>query len=271
MRRTLRSRTTRAATAALLLVGAPLTIGARPAAAAGSVRVMHFNICGAICNKGVVAKVGGGNDIVDDARSRIVAIRPAIVTLNEVCAGQFARLKALLKSGGWAMDGAFRAQRQDDRCRGGSGFGDAVFTAAGISGRKVLPLPNSGGETRAILCVWTKAGGGGVLACVLHTVTDNPLKSRQVAAAAKAANSAAARGAVILGGDFNTTPSGMGALLDPGKGGRFVDVDPQRADTRGNKIDYVLFSRAHFANPAGGPQPSRFSDHDVLVGQATRR
>ena len=271
MRRALRSRTTLAATVALLMVGATLTTGAGAAAAAGPVRVMHFNICGAICNHGVVARTGGDNDIVDDARRRIVALRPAIVTLNEVCIGQFNRLRALLKAAGWEMNGTFRAQRSDDRCQGGSGFGDAVFTAAGISGQKVLPLPNSGGESRAILCVWTKAGGGSVLACVLHTVTDNPLRSRQVAAAARAANGAGARGAVILGGDFNTTPSGMGALLEPGKGGRFVDVDPQRADTRGNKIDYVLFSRAHFTNPAGGPQPSRFSDHDVLVGQATRR
>jgi hypothetical protein len=63
----------------------------------------------------------------------------------------------------------------------------------------------------------------------------------------------------------------MGALLDPGKGGRFFDVDPQRSGTRGNKIDYVLFSRGEFANPSGGPVGSRFSDHDALVGQASRR
>jgi len=64
---------------------------------------------------------------------------------------------------------------------------------------------------------------------------------------------------------------GMGALLNPAKGGRFFDVDPQRADTRGSKIDYVLFSRAHFTNPAGGPRVSPYSDHDALVGEASRR
>jgi len=50
-------------------------------------------------------------------------------------------------------------------------------------------------------------------------------------------------------------------------------VDPRPrplAPTRGDKIDYVLLDRGHFTNPSGGPQRSRFSDHDVLVGQATR-
>jgi hypothetical protein len=75
----------------------------------------------------------------------------------------------------------------------------------------------------------------------LHTVTDDPIKSRQVAAAAKAANAEAGRRAVILGGDFNTRPGGMRALLDPARGGRFFDVDPERAPTPGDKIDYVLF------------------------------
>jgi len=166
-------------------------VSPRPAVAAGPVRVMHFNICGAICNKGVVAKDGEGNDIVDDTRSRITAIKPAIVTLNEVCVGQFNRLKSLLNGGGWTMNGAFRAQRSDGRCRGGSGFGDAIFTARSINGQKVIPLPNAG-EHRAILCVWTSAGGSSLLACVLHIVTDNPLKSLQVAAAAPLAARAAA-------------------------------------------------------------------------------
>jgi fructose-specific phosphotransferase system IIC component len=67
--------------AALLLIGATsLTTGAEPAAASGPVRVMQFNICGAICNHGVVDKAGAGNDVVEDVRSRIVGFRPAIVT-----------------------------------------------------------------------------------------------------------------------------------------------------------------------------------------------
>ena len=273
MRRTRRSRTITLATAALLLAAAiAFTTGAEPAAAAGPVRVMDFNICGSICNHGVIDKPGA-TDIVDEVRNRVRHFKPHILTLNEVCIAQFQRLKALFAGGSWKMRGVFRPQRNDSRCRKGTSYGDAVFSSAGVHGQKVLQLPDppKGPENRAILCIRTSAGGGPVLACTLHLVTRDPMKAKQIAAAARALNDEAEDGAVILGGDFNKTPSGMGALLDPDRGGRFFDVDPQKAPTRGQKIDYILFSRAHFANPSGGPHSSPLSDHDVLIGQATRR
>jgi endonuclease/exonuclease/phosphatase (EEP) superfamily protein YafD len=276
VRRTLRCGATLTAGAALIAVATiavavavAIAVGTGPAAAAGPVRVMQFNICGAECNRGVIDTAGG--DIVDDVQRRVAADQPDVVTLNEVCQGQFKRLQTVLGTLSWKMTGVFRAQRSDGRCQGGSGFGDAVFTAGGMNSQLTLPLPNpAGAEHRAVLCVHTSAGGGPVLACVLHTVTGNPMRARQVAAAARDLNAEASNGAVILGGDFNTTPGGMGALLDPGQGGRFFDVDPQKAPTRGDKIDYVLFDRGHFTAPSGGPQGSPYSDHDALVGQATR-
>lgn len=267
MRRTLRSRTTTAATAALLLAAATIfTTGATPAAASGTVKVMDFNICGAICNHG---RYG----VVEDVRNRVLRFRPAILTLNEVCAGQFWRLQTLLQGSAWKMSGVFRPQRHDSRCPGG-GFGDAVLTAGAVGRREVLPLPNLGPEHRAILCLRTSAGGP-VLACTLHLVTGRGTKGSrekylQSAAAARALNGRAARGAVIVGGDFNLVPGQMGALVNAGRGGRFFDTDPQAAATHGRKIDYILFSRAHFANPSGGPEPSKYSDHKALLGQAAR-
>jgi len=257
---------------AALVVDPGFVTATRPAAAAEPVRVMQYNVCGAICNGGVVAKPGRDNDVVEDVRNRIVAARPHIVTLNEVCNGQFARLKNVLQGSHWPMDGVFRKQRNDGRCKDGSGFGDAVLTAGPVGRTEVLQLPDRGSEDRAIICVHTYAHGP-VLACALHLVTgQNGTQERleQLAAAAKALNRKAAERAVIVGGDFNTVPSGMGALLDRRRGGRFFDVDPQREGTRGNKIDYVLFSRGHFSNPSGGPVWSRFSDHKVLIGLAIR-
>ena len=270
MRRTPRCRTTLAA--ALLLAGAVFMVEAEPAAAAGTVRVMDFNICGSICNNGVIDKPGA-LDIVEDVRNRVVRFKPHILTLNEVCIAQFNRLKALLGGGSWKMRGAFRPQRNDSRCRNGTSYGDAVFSSAGVYGQKVLQLPDppNGPENRAILCIRTSVAGGPVLACTLHLVTEDPMKARQIAAAARVLNDEAGDGPVILGGDFNKTPSGMGALLDADRGGRFFDVDPQKAPTRGQKIDYILFSRGRFANPSGGPHPSPLSDHDAVLGQATRR
>jgi endonuclease/exonuclease/phosphatase family metal-dependent hydrolase len=259
---------------AALVVNPGFVPGARPAAAAEPVRVMQYNVCGAICNGGVVTKPGSDNDVVEDVRNRIVAARPHIVTLNEVCNGQFARLKNVLQGSHWPMDGVFRKQRNDGRCKDGSGFGDAVLTAGPVGRTEVLQLPDRGSEDRAIICLNTSAHGP-VLACSLHLVTGKndgrQERLEQLAAAARALNRRAGVRAVIVGGDFNTVPSGMGALLDPRRGGRFFDVDPQKAPTRGSKIDYVLFSRRHFSDPSGGPVSSRFSDHEVLVGRATRR
>ena len=250
--------------AGLLLAGTLLTAEADPAAAAAPVKVMQFNICGAICNHG---KYG----VVEHVRAKIVAYRPAIVTLNEVCAGQFWRLQSMLDGSGWEMSGVFRPQRHDGRCPGG-GFGDAVLTAGSVGRRHVLPIPNHGPEHRAVLCLRTSAAGGPVLACTLHLVTGKSKKGSrekylQYAAAARALNARAGRGAVIVGGDFNLVPGQMGSML---KGGPFFDVDPQAAGTHGRKIDYVLFSRRHFSDPSGGPQGSSYSDHKALLGQATR-
>jgi endonuclease/exonuclease/phosphatase family metal-dependent hydrolase len=258
------------ATALLLATG--FATQPRPAAAAAPVRVMQFNFCGAICNHGVVSKLGNNNDVVEDIRNRIVAFRPQIVMLNEACQGQFARLKDLLAGSSWRMGGVFRDQRNDNRCDGGKGFGDAVLTAGPVGNTEVLPLPNHGPEHRAVLCLRTSAGGP-VLACTLHLVTGkkgSKEKQLQIAAAARALNSRANGGVVIVGGDFNLQPGQMGSLLDPARGGRFFDIDPAKRPTRGQKIDYVLFSRGHFSNPSGGPQGSRFSDHKVLLGSSTR-
>jgi endonuclease/exonuclease/phosphatase family metal-dependent hydrolase len=267
-KRLLRTRALGALGAVALVLGAVPVVAPRPASAAGPVRVMQFNFCGAICNKGVVDRAGSNNDVVEDIRNRIVSSRPDLVFLNEACHNQFGRLKKLLAGSSWRMNGVFRAQRHDSRCKGG--FGDAVLTAGGMGGARVLELPDLGSEHRAVLCLRTNARGS-VLACALHLVTKDPEKARQLAAATKQLNAAARGGAVVVGGDFNVQPNRMPALIDGARGGEFFDVDPQKAPTRGQKIDFVLFSRDHFSSPSGGPAKSKYSDHRVLSGQATRR
>jgi endonuclease/exonuclease/phosphatase family metal-dependent hydrolase len=149
-----------------------------------------------------------------------------------------------------------------------------VLTAGRVGATEVVQLPDRGTEDRAVICLDTDAQGP-VLACSLHLVTGKHKgrqeRLEQLARVAGTFNARAASRAVIVAGDFNTTPSGMGALTNPARGGRFFDVDPQNAATRGTKIDYILFDRNHFSNPSGGPATSRFSDHRVLTGQATRR
>lgn len=273
MQRTRRHRALVAAGAALLIASGTVTLRPLPAEAATPVRVIQYNICGSICHHGVIDRPGPNNDIVEDVRNRVLGVRPAILTLNEICIAQFNRLKALLSTSAWKMSGVFRPQRNDGRCKAGTAYGDAVFSAGAAGGTVVLPMPNLGGERRAVLCLRTTAGGP-VLACTLHLVTGRSKhgareKFMQMAAASRALNARAAEGAVIVGGDFNLMPAQMGSLLNGARGGRFFEADPEMAGTHGRKIDYILFSRAHFSNPSGGPQASK-SDHKVLIGQATR-
>jgi endonuclease/exonuclease/phosphatase family metal-dependent hydrolase len=252
------------------LVGAPA-----PAAAEEPVRVMQYNFCGAICNDGVVNRPGWGNDVVEDIRQRIVATQPHLVMLHEACSSQIDRLRKLLADSDWPMDGVFRAQRQDRRCEGtDEGFGDAVFTAGEVGEPEVLDLPDLGSEDRAILCLNTDAHGP-VLACTLHLVTGKGNAGEdehtiQLASAAAMLNYNAGWRTVVVGGDFNAMPHEMGALLADEEGGHFFDIDPEAAGTRGQKIDYVLFSRKHFSDPFGDPTESEYSDHQVLQGWATR-
>jgi hypothetical protein len=274
VRRRLSGRVAAVVSTAALAVASGFVVTPPPAEAAATVRVLDFNFCGAICHKGVIDRPGSNNDVVEEVRNRIVAFRPHLVMLQESCHGQFERITKLLRSSAWPMDGVFRPQRQDGRCKGGSrGFGDAVLTAGRVGSREVLDLPDLGGENRAILCLNTDAQGP-VLACSLHLVTGKAGPGRrehtmQLASAARMLNRKAAGRAVIVGGDFNATPGKMGALL--GGAGRFFDIDPQKAGTRGDKIDYVLFNRSHFSGPSCGPVGSRYSDHKVLQGSATRR
>lgn len=260
-------------TAVLIMTPGPAAaaVAAGPARPARPVRVMQFNFCGSICNKGTIDRPGDHNDVVEDIRDRIVTARPDIVTLNEACEAQVIRVKRLLAGSSRPMSGVFRDQREDPRCEGGRRFGDAVLTAGRAGRQEVLGLPNLGPEHRAILCLHTDAAGP-LLACTLHLVTGAVERRRQLAAAARTLNARAAGSgeAVLLGGDFNAYPREMGALINPARGGRFVDTDPQAAPTAGHKIDYVLYERGAFTDPAGGPWASAFSDHHALLGLASR-
>lgn len=76
----------------------------------------------------------------------------------------------------------------------------------------------------------------------------------------------------MVAGDFNRTPSEMGALTDARRGGRFLEVDAQNRPTHGGrKIDYILLDRRFFTDLAATVRPSPWSDHRVLLGRASRR
>jgi heat shock protein HslJ/endonuclease/exonuclease/phosphatase family metal-dependent hydrolase len=252
-----------------VLTATALVAVPRPALADAKLRFFDWNICGAKCNHGDLQKVVG------DLRSRIVAFRPHIATLNEVCQSQVVRLEEVLQGSAWPMKHVFSDQRDDQRCQPVNGkrlFGDAVFSAGPLGDKKVVTLPSSKGEHRDILCVDTRLGRD-VLACVVHLDADAPkMNARQMNAVARFVNPRAAKGPVVLAGDFNEAPFRLAQLLNPQRGGLFADLTAGKM-TRGKKqkIDYILVSRGHFSNFSGGVKGSKYSDHRVLTGSADLR
>jgi heat shock protein HslJ len=235
----------------------------RPSAADVKLRFFDFNMCGAKCNLGDLQKVVG------DIRGRLVAFRPHIATLNEVCQAQAERLGEVLRASSWPMKHFFNDQRDDHRCPPVNGkrlFGDAVFSAGRLGSKTVVPLPTSKGEHRDILCVNAHLGRE-VLACVVHLEADAPkMNPRQMAAVARFVNPRAAKGPVVLAGDFNEEPWRLAALDN------LVDLTSgTKTRAKKQKIDYILVSRRFFSDFSGGVAGSKFSDHRVLTGSADLR
>lgn len=139
------------------------------------VQVLQLNLC----NSGFADCYKGGAAI-DEAVSRIEALDPHVVTLNEICDGDLSRLRGAVGTGSASY---FVAAREHDtgadvRCKNGQRYGNAVITSTGsnigtVSGRYDAQPP--GKEHRAYVCVRTD----GYIACATHLSTVRPTAFEQ--------------------------------------------------------------------------------------------
>jgi endonuclease/exonuclease/phosphatase family metal-dependent hydrolase len=217
--------------------------------------------------------------VVDDLEREITGRgpQPSVVTLDEVCRGQYDRLLA---------DLPYRGHFQPtvpNRCWDGSDYGIAVLVRGGDAAHAdsaPLPAP-AGGEPRAVTCVRATVRAGSLVACVTHLDTDPANTASQVAAVA--AHAGRFPGAVVVGGDFNARPD------DPAMApmaGRFVDADANHDAFTGGcsrarcgagpgyahptrKIDYVFLSRGDFTGVSARVTAAAHSDHAPLWATAT--
>jgi endonuclease/exonuclease/phosphatase family metal-dependent hydrolase len=260
------------------LVGAGFAAAARPAPAAADerLRILQFNLCGSICNRGVVDRPGAANDVVEHVHWLTVEHRAHLLILNEVCEAQFLRIRRLLARSNRPMRGVFHAQRSADRrcppVGGQRTFGDAVLSVGPAGLPRVFPLPNrpSGGERRAVLCLPTTVGRR-LLVCGLHLVAADPVwNRRQLAQVSRIVRREARSRTLIVAGDFNNDPWDLAPLTDRRRGGPFTDVDfrDNQPTHAGRKIDYILVDDRRFDVVAGWVHSSPYSDHRVLVGEA---
>jgi endonuclease/exonuclease/phosphatase family metal-dependent hydrolase len=258
--------------ALVLLVYALLRLPADADAPPGTLTILQFNMCGDAC--------GTRFAVVDDLEGEITGGRPPfVVTLDEVCRRQYDRLLADLP-----YHGHFQPTVRN-RCWDGSDYGIAVLVRSSdveYAGSMPLPAP-AGGEPRTVTCVRTVVTRQPLVACATHLDTDPRNTPSQVAAVAEHVDAFRTGAAVVVGGDFNTTPDQP--ALDPMDAG-FVEADAaDDAFTGGcprarcgtgpgyvhptRKIDYVFLSRGHFTGVSAVVGSAPHSDHTPLWATAT--
>ncbi|HEY7104526.1 MAG TPA: endonuclease/exonuclease/phosphatase family protein [Mycobacteriales bacterium] len=257
----------------VVLVYALLRLPADADTSPSTVSILQFNLCGNACETRFA--------VVDDLEAEITGRgrQPFVVTLNEVCRSQYGRLVADLP-----YHGHFQPT-VTSRCWDGSDYGVAVLIRSSdvaYAGSAPLPAP-AGGEPRTVTCVRTALQGRPLVACATHLDTDPANTPSQVAAVADHADAFRAGAAVVLGGDFNTTPGRP--ALDPIDTG-FVETDAtDDAFTGGcsrarcgdgpgyahptRKIDYVFLSRGDFTGVSALVTSAPHSDHVPLWATAT--
>jgi endonuclease/exonuclease/phosphatase family metal-dependent hydrolase len=242
---------------------------------------VSFNACGGVCRHGEVDRTAA--HIAD------VALRRGAdaVLLQELCYGQYVRVRALLATHGYT--GRFvtstksRACAGDDR-RQSLGFGVAALVRGPISGSMILPLPTSRGfERRALLGVSAMIGGRRTLVLAVHLSPSTAAGlDRQLALLSGYLDRHTGE-PVIVGGDFNSLPdkSGLARLYSAAVGGTgdFIEADELRGrrparggaptfDVAGRKIDYVFLSDGFFSHPQATSLRTSLSDHRMYVATA---
>jgi endonuclease/exonuclease/phosphatase family metal-dependent hydrolase len=245
------------------------------------VSVMSFNVCGGVCHRGEVERTARYT-----ARTAL-ARNASVVLLQELCYGQFLRIRSLLAADGFS--GSFATATQSAGCASGDprhrkGFGVAVLVRGSLWGRVVKPLPTPAGvEKRLLLGVTADVGGRETFVAAVH-LSPSPAAGLdgQLAALARYLNPKASR-PVIVGGDFNALPDnpGLGGLYSAAVGGtgRFTETDEMRTgvparggaatfDTDGRKIDYVFVSAEWFDREWARSVATSMSDHHVYLGSA---
>lgn len=220
-------------------------------------RIFQFNMCGArevpepACAS--TAPSGAAPAVI----SSLLDFRPDVVTLNEVCAGQFQAILTGVGSRGYAMSGEFAATRSAVARCGGQDVGNALLSRHSLAGRAVTALPDAtADETYVLLCANTSLRERTVKACVTQLSKAAGSGKRQATAvAATTSGYLDADQPVILGGDFGSRP--WEEPLTPlythhGGTGRFHELD---------ETDHAYFASTEYSCPS--------SDVNCRTGEGT--
>ncbi len=235
-----------------------------------TIKVLHWNISGAVLNKGF-------NNVVDKMFGEFEARRPDILSINEGCRDQVEHLRDRLKAKGYPVTLQFAPTGDNALCVHSFGTNTAQ------SGPAVLAV---GGGTigynhywqgttsvdhrtdRGMACITANLGKP-VRFCSLHLATADGEAAAQVESMIGRFGQSFRDAPAVLLGDFNAPPGFLQqnapSLYAPT--GLFFEADAaENKPTHGEgKLDYVFMSADHFA-PTGTIEVKDMGTHDPWWG-----
>jgi endonuclease/exonuclease/phosphatase family metal-dependent hydrolase len=237
-----------------------------------TIKVLHWNISGAVLNKGF-------NEVVDKMFGEFEARRPDVISINEGCRDQVEHLRDRLKSKGYPVTLQFAPTGNNALCV------HSLGTNTAQAGPAVLMV---GGGTNGINYYWngpnsvdfrTDRGmaclsgnlGKTVRFCSLHLATADGEAAAQVQSMNARFGSAFVNAPHVLVGDFNASPTffqqNAPSLYAPS--GLFFEADsPQNEATHGEgKLDYVFMTKPHFTETSNF-EVKDMGSHDPWWGSA---
>jgi endonuclease/exonuclease/phosphatase family metal-dependent hydrolase len=265
---------------ALVLAAVVLSLSGSPASAASfRYRIFQFN---AYDNLGTGTSHTARADAIV---SSLVSFGAHFASLNELCRSTGTDIVAKAQARGLALSGYFtQTYAFAGNCPGGS-YGNMVLYRGSLVGATVTPLPSGGSsEVRKLTCVATSEPGT-LRMCGTHITNNRDLQNQQIDLVRSTVNpyAVAPGGYVIVGGDFNQTPSTSAIQrMYTGYGGYFNEVDRAGGcnDSVSNerttwsgifpvKYDYIFVAASRFTCHWGDATSSSVSDHSPLRGEAT--
>ncbi len=148
---------------AVLLVLSGLLVAA-PSAAATAVRVLQLNIC----HSGHAGCYTGAEPVMAKAVSVIGSTRPQVLSVNEACAGDVARLQAAMGASRAVFVAAQTRGGAPVTCVNGQQFGNVLIVAAALAGTAPITGRYANQDTSNEMRVWACLPAGLLSACTTH-------------------------------------------------------------------------------------------------------
>lgn len=255
-------------------------------AATRAIKVLHWNLSGAVLNRGF-------NNVADKLIAEFDARRPDVISINEGCRDQVEYVRDRLRAKGFTATLQFAPTGDNALCVRSFGTntaqaGPAVIAVwGGVTGYNHYWKGTTSVDERTdrgMACISADFGKR-VRFCSLHLATNDAEAAAQAESMLARFGQSFRDAPAVLLGDFNAGPGFLRQhapnLYAPA--GQFFEIDSARdLPTHGEgKLDYVFMSRDHFVDggalevkdmgrhdPWWGSERA-FSDHRLMHGEIT--